>query len=277
VQAACRVSREIVVPSLHDHQLAAVYAPIGFLGGLPFAVSRIRVHAGRSVIVSVRDCADAFAEDVARFFFLKSGGEGRFARTYRFLLDDAAGRPAADVRSTTSDHGIVRPDHPWTSSGFLTCTPRRNARPRNQACGSPDQGRNNANIDYLDFYRREGSTMYRELRRLISFRPEGINVGANGIAGCCSRHGTTQRSSIKLKPWCREISARSKASMRLLQPAACFWRSLWIGRSRFDQFDQWNSGGLRANAETEGRRAQGWLFIVSAAISISSADRAGQD
>ena len=115
VQAAMQGAREIVGPVISmTITLAAVYAPIGFLGGLTGALFReFAFTLAGSVIVSGVDRADAVADDVLGVFEERGGGAVRQARQSRVRIDDALVWPAArPLAGLSADHRAVRADDP---------------------------------------------------------------------------------------------------------------------------------------------------------------------
>ncbi len=114
VQAAMQGAREIVGPVIAmTITLAAVYAPIGFLGGLTGSLFReFAFTLAGSVIVS--GVIALTLSPMMCSVFLKSAEEGRFAKIVNRVFGsiDALVWPAArSFARLSSDHGIVRADH----------------------------------------------------------------------------------------------------------------------------------------------------------------------
>ena len=115
VQASLQGAREIVGPVISmTITLAAVYAPIGFLGGLTGSLFReFAFTLAGAVIVS--GVIALTLSPMMCSMFLKSAEEGRFAKAGqpRVRRDDALVRPAARPLARLSpDHRPVRADHP---------------------------------------------------------------------------------------------------------------------------------------------------------------------
>ena len=150
--------------------LAAVYAPIGFLGGLTGALFReFAFTLAGSVIVSGVDRADAVADDVlgassrdaeeGRFAKLVNRVFGAMTRWYGRQLDRSL-----DYRPIT---GAVRADHPGAGRLPLSCTRRRNWRRRKirASCSRVTKAPKYANIDYIDFYGDKLDKVVRHVSR----------------------------------------------------------------------------------------------------------------
>jgi multidrug efflux pump len=110
VQAAMQGAREIVGPVISmTITLAAVYAPIGFLGGLTGSLFREFGHRFR------RDRTDPFADDVLGLPQKCRGGTICKVRQQGFWIGHAlVWPPARPFARLSSDHGVVRADHPRT-------------------------------------------------------------------------------------------------------------------------------------------------------------------
>jgi multidrug efflux pump len=206
VQAAMIGAREIVSPVISmTITLAAVYAPIGFLGGLTGSLFReFAFTLAGSVIVS--GVIALTLSPMMCSVFLKSAEEGRFGklvnrvfgattRWYGRLLDRSLDyRPITGLFAITI-LGLV---------GFLYMHTAKELAPEE------DQGivfavtkaPKYANIDYLDFY---GEKLDREFASFpetdLRFVLNGINGPQNGISGMLLKPwDERERSSIKLKP-----------------------------------------------------------------------------
>ncbi len=115
VQAAMQGAREIVGPVVSmTITLAAVYAPIGFLGGLTGALFReFAFTLAGSVIVS--GVIALTLSPMMCSVFLKSAEEGPLCQTgqSRVRLDHPLVRPPArSFAGLSADHGVVRAQHP---------------------------------------------------------------------------------------------------------------------------------------------------------------------
>ncbi len=206
VQASLQGAREIVGPVISmTVTLAAVYAPIGFLGGLTGSLFReFAFTLAGSVIVS--GVIALTLSPMMCSVFLKSADEGRFARLvnrvfgaitrwYGRKLDRSLDyRPVTGLFALTI-LGLV---------GFLYLHTSKELAPEE------DQGivfavtkaPKYANIDYIDFY---GEKLDKEFQKFpetdLRFVLNGINGPQNGIAGMLLKPWDERtRSSIKLKP-----------------------------------------------------------------------------
>jgi multidrug efflux pump len=187
VQAALQGAREIVGPVVSmTITLAAVYAPIGFLGGLTGSLFReFAFTLAGSVIVS--GVIALTLSPMMCSIFLKSAEEGRFARAvnrvfgamtrwYGRRLDRSLDyRPITGLFAPEEDQGIVF---------------------------SVIKGPKYANIDYLDFYGEKLDKVFSSFPETdLRFALNGINGPQNGIAGMLLKPwDERERSSIKLKP-----------------------------------------------------------------------------
>jgi multidrug efflux pump len=206
VQAAMQGAREIVGPVISmTVTLAAVYAPIGFLGGLTGSLFReFAFTLAGSVIVS--GVIALTLSPMMCSVFLKSAEEGRFAklvnrvfgsitRWYGRQLDRSLDyRPITGLFALTI-LGLV---------GFLYLHTSKELAPEE------DQGivfavtkaPKYANIDYLDYYGEKldkvfGSFPETDLRFVLN----GINGPQGGIAGMLLKPwDERKRSAIALKP-----------------------------------------------------------------------------
>ncbi|WP_407181589.1 multidrug efflux RND transporter permease subunit [Bradyrhizobium sp. STM 3562] len=206
IQAALKGAREIVGPVISmTITLAAVYAPIGFLGGLTGSLFReFAFTLAGSVIVS--GVIALTLSPMMCAVFLTSAEEGRFAklvngvfgamtRWYGCKLDRSLDyRPITGLFALTM-LGLV---------GFLYMHTSSELAPEE------DQGivfamtkaPKYANIDYLDFY---GDKLDRSFQKFpetdLRFVLNGINGPQSGIAGMLLKPwDERKRSSIALKP-----------------------------------------------------------------------------
>ena len=206
VQAAMQGAREIVGPVISmTITLAAVYAPIGFLGGLTGSLFReFAFTLAGSVIVS--GVIALTLSPMMCSVFLKSAEEGRFAkivnrvfgsmtRWYGRQLDRSLDyRPITGLFALTI-LGLV---------GFLYMHTSKELAPEE------DQGivfavtkaPKYANIDYSDFYGEKLDKVFASFPETdLRFVLNGINGPQNGIAGMLLKPwDERKRSSIKLKP-----------------------------------------------------------------------------
>jgi multidrug efflux pump len=185
--------------------LAAVYAPIGFLGGLTGSLFReFAFTLAGSVIVS--GVIALTLSPMMCSIFLKSAEEGRFAkvvnkvfgamtRWYGRKLDRSLDyRPITGLFALTI-LGLV---------GFLYMHTAKELAPEE------DQGivfavtkaPKYANIDYSDFYGEKLDRAFEKFPETdLRFVLNGINGPQNGIAGMLLKAwDERERSSIKLKP-----------------------------------------------------------------------------
>ncbi|WP_426420376.1 multidrug efflux RND transporter permease subunit [Bradyrhizobium genosp. A] len=206
VQAALQGAREIVGPVISmTITLAAVYAPIGFLGGLTGSLFReFAFTLAGSVIVS-----GVIALTLSPMMcsgLLKNTEEGRFAKLVNRLfgavthwygrrLDRSLDYKAITGLVAVTILGLV---------GFLYMHTSKELAPEE------DQGivfavikaPKYANIDYLDFY---GDKLDKKLQGFpetdLRFALNGINGPQNGIAGMLLKPwDERKRSSIQLVP-----------------------------------------------------------------------------
>jgi len=206
VQAAMIGAREIVGPVIAmTITLAAVYAPIGFLGGLTGSLFReFAFTLAGSVIVS--GVIALTLSPMMCSVFLRSAEEGRFARIvnrvfgaitrgYGRLLDRSLDyRPITGLFALTI-LGLV---------GFLYLSTAKELAPEE------DQGivfavtkaPKYANIDYIDYYGDKLDKTFAKFPETdLRFVLNGINGPQNGIAGMLlTPWDERKRSSIKLKP-----------------------------------------------------------------------------
>ena len=206
VQAAMQGAREIVGPVISmTITLAAVYAPIGFLGGLTGSLFReFAFTLAGSVIVS--GVIALTLSPMMCSVFLKSAEEGRFAkivnrvfgamtRWYGRQLDRSLDyRPITGLFALTI-LGLV---------GFLYLHTSKELAPEEDQgiVFSVIKGPKYANIDYLDFYGEKLDKVFASFPETdLRFALNGINGAQNGIAGMLLKPwDERKRSSIKLKP-----------------------------------------------------------------------------
>jgi multidrug efflux pump len=206
VVAALEGAREIVGPVISmTITLAAVYAPIGFLGGLTGALFReFAFTLAGSVIVS--GVIALTLSPMMCSIFLKSAEEGRFAkivnrvfgamtRWYGRRLDRSLDyRPITGLFALTI-LGLV---------GFLYMHTSKELAPEEDqgivfaVIKSPQY----ANIDYANFYGEKLDKVFAGFPETdLRFAINGTNGPNNGIAGMLLKPwDERERSSIKLKP-----------------------------------------------------------------------------
>ena len=206
VQASLKGAREIVGPVVSmTITLAAVYAPIGFLGGLTGSLFReFAFTLAGSVIVS--GVIALTLSPMMCSVFLKSAEEGRFAklvnkvfgamtRWYGRKLDRSLDYRPVTLLFAVTILGLV---------GFLWMHTSKELAPEEDQgiVFALLKGPKYANIDYLDFY---GEKLDKEFQKFpetdLRFALNGINGPQNGIAGMLLKPwDERKRSSIKLKP-----------------------------------------------------------------------------
>ncbi len=206
VQAAMQGAREIVGPVISmTITLAAVYAPIGFLGGLTGSLFReFAFTLAGSVIVS--GVIALTLSPMMCSVFLKSAEEGRFARIVNRVFGSMTrwyGRQldrSLDYRPITGLFALTI----LGLVGFLYLhTPKELAPEEDQGIVfSVIKGPKYANIDYLDFYGEKLDHVFASFPETdLRFALNGINGAQNGIAGMLLKPwDERKRSSIKLKP-----------------------------------------------------------------------------
>ncbi|OMI09594.1 multidrug efflux protein [Bradyrhizobium brasilense] len=210
LQAATRGAREIVVPVVSmTITLAAVYAPIGFLGGLTGALFReFAFTLAGAVIVS--GVIALTLSPMMCSVFLKSAEEGRFARF-------ANGVFAAMTRwyGRKLDRSLDYRPITWLFAltmlglvGFFYAHTSKELAPEE------DQGivfaltkaPKYANIDYLDYYGAKLEKAFRKFSETdLSFVLNGSGGSQSGMAG------------MLLKPW--DERKRSSIVLRSLVQA----------------------------------------------------------
>ncbi|HLN08616.1 MAG TPA: efflux RND transporter permease subunit, partial [Xanthobacteraceae bacterium] len=206
VQAALQGAREIVGPVISmTITLAAVYAPIGFLGGLTGSLFReFAFTLAGSVIVS--GVIALTLSPMMCSIFLKSAEEGRFSklvnrvfgaitRGYGRRLDRSLDyRPITGLFALTI-LGLV---------GFLWMhTPSELAPEEDQGIVfAITKAPKYANIDYLNFYGEKLDKAFQKFPETdLRFVLNGIAGPQGGIAGMLlTPWDERKRSAIKLKP-----------------------------------------------------------------------------
>ncbi len=205
VQASLQGAREIVGPVISmTITLAAVYAPIGFLGGLTGSLFReFAFTLAGSVIVS--GVIALTLSPMMCSVFLKSAEEGRFSklvnrvfgattRWYGRKLDRSLDYKPITLLFAATILFLV---------GFLYMHTSKELAPEE------DQGivfsilkaPKYANLDYLDFYGEKLDRVFSSFPETdLRFALNGINGAQNGIAGMLLKPwDERKRSSIKLK------------------------------------------------------------------------------
>src|SRR6195952_299099 len=194
VQASLQGAREIVGPVISmTITLAAVYAPIGFLGGLTGSLFReFAFTLAGAVIVS--GVIALTLSPMMCSVFLKSAEEGRFAKLVNRVFGSMTrwyGRPIQrpmDYRPITGLFALTI----LGLVGFLYMHTSKELAPEE------DQGivfavtkaPKYANIDYVDFYGEKLDKAFASFPETdLRFALNGINGPQNGIAG------------MLLKPW----------------------------------------------------------------------------
>jgi multidrug efflux pump len=206
VQASLQGAREIVSPVISmTITLAAVYAPIGFLGGLTGALFReFAFTLAGSVIVS--GVIALTLSPMMCSVFLRSADEGRFARLvnrvfgaltrwYGRRLDRSLDYRPVTILFALTILGLV---------GFLWMHTAKELAPEEDQgiVFSVIKGPKYANIDYLDYYGEKLDKVFKSFPETdLRFALNGINGPQNGIAGMLLKPwDERKRSSIKLKP-----------------------------------------------------------------------------
>jgi multidrug efflux pump len=206
VQAALKGAGEIVGPIISmTITLAAVYAPIGFLGGLTGSLFReFAFTLAGSVIVS--GVIALTLSPMMCSVFLRSADEGRFARLvnrvfgaltrwYGRRLDRSLDYRPVTILFALTILGLV---------GFLWMHTAKELAPEEDQgiVFSVIKGPKYANIDYLDYYGEKLDKVFKSFPETdLRFALNGINGPQNGIAGMLLKPwDERKRSSIKLKP-----------------------------------------------------------------------------
>lgn len=206
VQASLKGAREIVGPVISmTITLAAVYAPIGFLGGLTGALFReFAFTLAGSVIVS--GVIALTLSPMMCSVFLKSAEQGRFAR----LVDRVFGAltrwygrrldRSLDYRPVTALFALTI----LGLVGFLYMHISKELAPEEDQgiVFAVTKGPKYANIDYLDYYGDKIDKAFKKFPETdLRFVLNGLNGPQGGIAGMLlTPWDERSRSSIKLKP-----------------------------------------------------------------------------
>jgi multidrug efflux pump len=206
VQAALKGAREIVGPIISmTITLAAVYAPIGFLGGITGTLFReFAFTLAGSVIVS--GVIALTLSPMMCSVLLKNTEEGRFARLvnsvfgamtrwYGRKLDRSLDyRPITGLFALTI-LGLV---------GYLYMHTSKELAPEEDQgiVFAVIKGPKYANIDYLNYYGEKLDAAFQKFPETdLRFALNGINGPQNGIAGMLLKPwDERKRSSIALKP-----------------------------------------------------------------------------
>src|SRR5262245_11501089 len=206
VQASLKGAREIVGPVVSmTITLAAVYAPIGFLGGVTGTLFReFAFTLAGSVIVS--GVIALTLSPMMCSVFLKSAEEGRFAkfvnkvfgamtRWYGRKLDRSLDYRPVTLLFAVTILGLV---------GFLWMHTSKELAPEEDQgiVFALTKGPKYANIDYIDYYGDKIDNVFASFPETdLRFALNGINGPQNGIAGMLLHAwDERKRSSIKLKP-----------------------------------------------------------------------------
>src|SRR5438270_3551224 len=206
VQASLQGAREIVGPIISmTITLAAVYAPIGFLGGLTGSLFReCAFTLAGSVIVS--GVIALTLSPMMCSVFLKSAEEGRFARAVNRVFGSMT-RWYGRKLDRSLDYRPITGLFALTTLGLVGILYLHTSK---ELAPEEDQGivfavtkaPKYANIDYSDYYGEKldqvfGSFPETDLRFVLN----GINGPQNGIAGMLLKPwDERKRSSIALKP-----------------------------------------------------------------------------
>src|SRR5689334_3025380 len=206
VQASLQGAREIVGPVISmTITLAAVYAPIGFLGGLTGSLFReFAFTLAGSVIVS--GVIALTLSPMMCSVFLKSAEEGRFARIVNKVFG-AITRWYGRRLDRTLDYRPITALFALTILGLVGFLYMHISR---ELAPEEDQGivfavtkaPKYANIDYLDYYGEKLDKAFQKFPETdLRFVLNGINGAQNGIAGMLLHAwDERKRSSVVLKP-----------------------------------------------------------------------------
>jgi len=207
VQAALQGAREIVGPVISmTITLAAVYAPIGFLGGVTGALFReFAFTLAGSVIVS--GVIALTLSPMMCSVFLKNADEGWFAekvnhvfgavtRSYGRMLDRSLDYKAVTGLFAVTILGLV---------GFLYMNTSKELAPEEDqgALFAITKAPKYANIDYLDYYGDKLDKAFQKFPDEVDLRfiLNGIIGPQGGVAaGLLKPWDERKRSSMKLKP-----------------------------------------------------------------------------
>ncbi len=247
VQASLKGAREIVGPVVSmTITLAAVYAPIGFLGGVTGTLFREFAFTLAGLGDRVRrDRADAVADDVLGVPQERGGGTVRQAGQPRVRRDDALATAASSTaRSTTvRSPALFARDDPRPGRLPLHAHSRRNWRRRKtRASCSRSPRRRNTPTSTTSI-----STATRWTRSSQKFPETDLRFVLNGITG--PQGGF---AGMLLKPWDeRKRSAQTAAAAGAggavedrrrqrvrVQPAAAARRSRRSAGADGDQLDR---------------------------------------
>src|SRR3954468_8382785 len=207
VQASLQGAREIVGPVISmTITLAAVYAPIGFLGGLTGSLFReFAFTLAGSVIVS--GVVALTLSPMMCSVFLKSGEEGRFARLVNRVFG-AVTRWYGRKLDRTLDYRPITALFAVVILGLVVFMYQHTSK---ELAPEEDQGivfaiakgPKYANIDYSDYYGEKMDKVFAQFPETdLRFIINGINGPNNGIAG------------MLLKPW----DERKRSTNQLKQP-----------------------------------------------------------
>jgi multidrug efflux pump len=206
VQAALKGAREIVGPIISmTITLAAVYAPIGFLGGITGTLFReFAFTLAGSVIVS--GVIALTLSPMMCSVLLKSAEEGRFAKLVNKVFGAMTrwyGRRldrSLDYRPITGLFALTM----LFLVGFLYMHTSKELAPEEDQgiVFSVIKGPKYANIDYLDYYGEKLDKAFQKFPETdLRFALNGINGPQNGIAGMLLKPwDERKRSSVALKP-----------------------------------------------------------------------------
>jgi multidrug efflux pump len=207
VEASLIGAREIVGPVISmTITLAAVYAPIGFLGGLTGALFReFAFTLAGSVIIS--GVVALTLSPMMCSVFLKDGGhQGRFAR----LVDNVFSRLTAWYGRMLERSLDYRPITVMFAATILGLVAFMYINTNKELAPEEDQGilfsvvkaPQYANIDYTDFYGDKLDEVFAKFPETdLRFIINGTNGPNNGIAGMILKPwDERKRSSLVLKP-----------------------------------------------------------------------------
>ncbi|CAL76323.1 Putative multidrug efflux transporter (RND family) [Bradyrhizobium sp. ORS 278] len=206
VQAALQGAREIVGPVISmTITLAAVYAPIGFLGGLTGSLFReFAFTLAGSVIVS--GVIALTLSPMMCSVLLRSAEEGRFARLVNRVfgaMTNWYGRKldrSLDYRPVTALFALTI----LGLVGFLYMHTSKELAPEEDQgiVFSITKAPKYANIDYINFYTDKLDKAFQKFPETdLRFVLNGINGPQGGFAGMLLKPWDERtRSSIKLKP-----------------------------------------------------------------------------
>ncbi len=206
VQASLKGAREIVGPVISmTITLAAVYAPIGFLGGLTGALFReFAFTLAGAVIVS--GVIALTLSPMMCSTLLKSADEGWFARKVNHVFG-AVTNGYGRMLDRSLDYRPVTALFAVTILGLVAFMYMNTSK---ELAPEEDQGivfavtkaPKYANIDYANFYSAKADAAFAKFPETdLRFIINGIDGVNNGIAGMLLKPwDERERSSIKLKP-----------------------------------------------------------------------------